>query len=659
MTRNKLYSRLAFIGLLLITLSIYYPPFDWAFVGDDYVQFDYIKTAVANPLEYFSLFNPYATNWYYRPLQLVWLGALEAVFHFLPNGYYWVALLFHALTVSAVYRVAQQLKIGSVTAVLVATLFAIHSHWVDVVSWLSSIAIVLAALFSLLAVSAWLRYLQRPSNRHLLLTLLFCLLTFWSHEESILLPPFLFLLLLAERSKIGDWRLNVRGVISNLQSLLSQKELFAFVGLALFTVVYIIIMFTRPNLTVDIGSRETAEWFTYFTWTELSQFVAVTAYRFTYLTNLLNLGGTAVSLFAMAMIGLLGIWFWRGNGTVRLGLAWLLLHLAFIYLALWTQLPELYAGRHIYQGIIGLILAIGATFEMILAHFFSLRRTQRKEKKMNQSRWVMGMAVVMVTAVSLYHLSHIRQIQQKWLANVTEEAEARAQLAELFPTISSDDHFFAVRFPIAPQFTRTVVQLWYDTPLERPGGTLSQLRLTDRADPTFKVLDYQDGQVYNLMPSLQQYEETIFLWTQAGQQVWRDEDGSETAVSDPAAVTSLAVYRAPNGSQLALSMKPQNNWWLSHKIDLTLPGNSELHTAVLPTPGLQYRIRLVTSSGEEQILYESGDAVGTGWQPVKIPLALFSDTAVSLYFELFGENLAEDATAYWANPRLVRGELSN
>src|SRR5690606_10344711 len=113
------------------------------------------------------------------------------------------------------YRVARQLKLGVFTAVLAATLLAIHSHWVDVVSWLSSIAIVLAAVFSLATMSAWLSYLKRPSTRQLLLTLLFCLLTFLSHEESVLLPPFLLLMLLAERLEIGDWRLSRSRSISN------------------------------------------------------------------------------------------------------------------------------------------------------------------------------------------------------------------------------------------------------------------------------------------------------------------------------------------------------------------------------------------------------------------------------------------------------------
>ena len=660
MIRNKLLTRLALVGLILITLSIYYPPFDWAFVGDDYVQFDYIKEVIANPWLGFALFNPYYLSWYYRPLQLVWFSLLEGIFHFVPNGYYWVALLFHALAVALVYRVARQFKLGTFTAVLAAALFAIHSHWVDVVTWISSIAIVLAAVFSLLTVSAWLRYLQRPSTRHLLLTLLFCLLTFLSHEESVLLPPFLLLVLLAERLEIRDWRLKSKK-FTNLQSPICKKEVLLFAALAILTLAYLYVQLTRPNNTIDIAGRRATEWLTYLTWPEFAEFVIVTLFHFTFIVQLVNLGGFAASLFVASVLVLLGPWFCWGNRTVRLGLVWLLLHLAFIYWALWTQLPNLYAGRHIYQGMIGLVLAIGASLEMVLRENFSPQRTQRAQRfsifslrASRPLRFNQIVLTVIVTAVSLHHINQTRNMQQVWLNNVTEEAEARQQLMALFPSISPDNHFFAVRFPIAPQFTRSVVQLWYDTPLERPGGSLDHLFAWGRANRDFVVLDYADGQVYNLMPELQQYDETIFLWAQESQRFWITEEGGETAVPDPD--TSLPIVQAQNGSQLSIKMTPQNGRWLSHRVLPTIPPNSELHTAILPRPGLRYRLRLRTLEGEELILLGTSEGEVEKWQPVVISLEDYAGTAVTLRFEIWAENVAEGVSGYWANPRLVVDE---
>lgn len=655
MTRKKLTTKLALIGLLLITLSIYFPPFAWAFVGDDYVQFDYIKEIIAQPWLSLSLLNPYYLPWYYRPLQLVWFWLLEAAFHFTPNGFYWVELLFHALAVALVYRVARQLKLRPFTAVLAATLFAIHGHWVDVVSWLSSIAIVMAAVFSLATVSAWLSYLKRPSTRQLLLTLLFCLLTFLSHEESILLPPFLLLMLAAGRLEIRDWRLKGRSAISNRQSLLSKKEFLLFATLGLLTAAYLYFQFTRPNLTIDITNRGTAEWLTYLSWPQIAEFGLVTVFRFTFVLRVLNLSGTAASLFVALVLLLLAGWGWWGNRTVRLGLVWLGLHLVFIYWALWTQLPELYAGRHIYQAMIGLVLAIGASLDTVLTENFLPQRAQRNNYKSLRSlrplRFNQIVLAVIVTAVALYHLNQTRITQQLWLNNVTEEAIARQQLAELFPTISPDNHFFAVRFPIAPPFTRSVVQLWYDTPLKRPGGGLEHLRAAGQADRSFVVLDYADGRLYNLMPELQAHDETIFLWAKPLVQEWIDADGVETAVPQPE--TTLPIVAAQNGSQLAIKMTPENGRWLAYGTTVVVPENSMLQTAVLPQPGLHYRLRLIPAVGQEVTLFDSATGAPQNWQPVEVSLEAYTETAVTLRFEIWGNDVSEDVSGYWANPRLV------
>ncbi|VAW29874.1 hypothetical protein MNBD_CHLOROFLEXI01-4233 [hydrothermal vent metagenome] len=659
MIRNKLLIRLAMIGLILITLSIYSPPFAWGFVGDDYVQFDYIKEVIGNPWVGFSLFNPYYLSWYYRPLQLVWFSLLEAIFHFVPNGYYWMALLFHALAVSLIYRVARQLKISPFTAVLTATLFAIHSHWVDVITWISSIAIVMAAVFSLMALSAWLVYLKRPSTRQLLLTLLFCLLTFLSHEEGILLPPFLLLLLFAERVEIRDWRVNGRAIFLNLKSQVSKQEALFFAILGIITLAYLYVQLTRPNLTIDITSRQSTEWLTFLSWSNLAEFTLVTVFRFTFIVHFLGLTGWAASLFVLAAFTLFGLWFYWGGRAVRLGLLWLLLHLTFIFWALWTQLPELYAGRHIYQAMIGLVLAVGASADQLLMQVLP-QRTRRAQRKITQRplRWVQTGLLLLVTAVSLYHISQTKLAQRQWLNDLLEEATVREQLATLYPTISPESHFFSVRFPIMPQFTRSVIQLWYDTPLERPSGSLQHLRQVKRATPDFIVLDYVDGQVYNLMPELQQYEETIFLWAQPSRQVLLDENGVVTAVSTPD--NTLPIVEAANGNQLALKMTSENSRWLSRSITAVIPTNSQLHTAILPRPGLRYRLRLTDSNGREQILLDTGStpvsSEGEGaqsWQRVAIPLADYADSTVVLRFELWADGDAENISGYWGNPRLV------
>lgn len=142
-----------------------------------------------------------------------------------------------------------------------------------------------------------------------------------------------------------------------------------------------------------------------------------------------------------------------------------------------------------------------------------------------------------------------------------------------------------------------MVQLWYDTPLERPGGDLPQLRTADPVTREFVVLDYDNGQIYSLMPELQQHDETIFLWAQPTQQVWLDEFDTEIINPNPAA--ELPIVTAENGRSLSLKLMPANGRWLSNKVQLEIPQNSVLETAnaaptrraVPPAPAHQQRRR--------------------------------------------------------------------
>ncbi|MBX3061217.1 MAG: hypothetical protein KF770_32565, partial [Anaerolineae bacterium] len=264
--KNLMLARLGMVALILTTAVIYMPTFIRSFVGDDYIQFDYVKRFVTEPATILQVFNPNAVPWYYRPTQNIWFWLNRLILGWEPFGYYIILLWFHALAVTLIYRVARQFRLGGAAAFVTAVLFAIHPHWVDVVTWISSVAIVMGAIFSLAAVSGLMGYLRRPSNPRLLLVFFITLLALLTHEETVLLPPFLLLLVVMWRLEIGDWRLKrerKQSLISNLQSLISTKELLTFGLLVFLTAVLIFIQFTRPNPTVQIGERTLANWLVY------------------------------------------------------------------------------------------------------------------------------------------------------------------------------------------------------------------------------------------------------------------------------------------------------------------------------------------------------------------------------------------------------------
>lgn len=639
----------AMIALILATLALYMPPFIRSFVGDDYIQFDYVMPFIQNPATLWRVFDPGAVPWYYRPTQNFWFFINWFILGREPFGYYIILLWLHALAVASMVRVARQFGLGMFAALCTAVLLAIHSHWVDVVTWISSVAIVMGAIFSLLSVSAMLRYLARPSAHRLLLVGGLVFLTFFTHEEAILLPPFLFLLLLVWRWQRQSARPARRGkrktavtpsLLTRLKSLVTRREGIGFGLMFGLTFGYLILQFTRPNPTVQVAERSLAEWLAYLNWGPIAEFIRLTAFRFSYAVNLATLSGLRANLLVIGLLLLLAIWFWQGNWVVRLGLLWAGSHLFFIYWALWTQLPTLYAGRHIYQAGIGLALAIGATIDLIISHWQG-KRWQLKGATVPLPALII---VLLLTAVVFHHARQVRQAQQDWLANVTEEEAAKAQLFDLFPSLTAENHIFAYRFPIAPDFMRSVAQIWYGLRLERPGGGLAHLAAHGRANPDFIVLDYEDGQVVELMPEVREGEETTFLWALG--------EGSQ----------EMTVVSAGDERRLALPSTPSPGQWTGQSMRVTVPEGAHLRTAVLAQPGVVYRLRLGQTVDEAVIAFaQPALAAGSrpAWVSVDLPLANQAGMEIGIWLEAAAEAAAEEgvggeATAYWANPRLVR-----
>ena len=638
-TRNRfLLTTAVLVGLILLTWWVYYPPFVRYFVGDDYIQFDYVKQFWQRPYLAWQLLNPFTLTWYYRPPQNLWFLLNRQIFGYNPVGYYILQLGVHSLAVVLLYRVARQFGLSRFAAVSTAVLFAIHSHWVDVVTWISSIAIVMEAVFSLLTLSVWLSYLKRPSPTKLILTFALTLIALITHEEGIILPLFLLLILIHQRLTLAPKRKKSRNTPSRLTHYASRlrhaihpQEYIFFLLLTLITIAYLYVQFTRPNVTLDAASRTPADLLAALSPAALLDFLDVTLFRFTFIYPILTLTGAAKTVFVLLALFLLGLWFWYGRWLTRFGLLWAAAHLAFIYFALYTQKPELYAGRHIYNAGIGLALAIGATTDQVLE--IGNWKLVIGKWKINIQYPISNIIIIVILLMAMgHHIYQTRQVQADWLENVLEEEAARQQLLEIIPALTPENHIFAVRFPIAPRFMRSVAQVWYDLPLERPGGSLEHLRAAKEADPSYYVLDYADGRVYNLMPDLQEYDRTIFLWARSS-------------------VPAPTVVSAPNGRQLALKLTPPAGQWQSLEYTLPIPQNSALKTAVLLQPGLTYRIRIQEAFEPPQTVAEvTAVSDEANWEEIAIPLEPYWGKTVTIKLEA---KSADDTPAYWGNPRLI------
>ncbi len=643
-------------GIILAMMLIFFPPFAKAFVGDDYVQLDYVLKFVGHPFAALEIFNPYWSGWYYRPLQNLWFLLNRTLFYYGPFGYYWMGLLMHGLGIAMLVGLARKVGLRWETAVACGALFAIHKHYVDVVSWISAIAIVLAGLFSMASLATYTQYLHKRNGRYLLLTFLFFLLTLLSHEEGFFLPPLLLLwrFLNTKPTKSKKETGGRRQRLAQVVRVISRTEWGMFGVMAVLIALYLFFQITRTNLTISVQDATAGGLGQFLAPLPISQFITTTIGMFLPISGLTD--GLLPYSYAAAFlaVGLLAVWFWQGNRLVRLGIAWTVLHLTFIYVALWSQKPELYAGRHIYQAWIGLVLALGAGMERLQAAQSGKKKKGRRQKD-NGRFWSTAIGVV-ILAVLVTSASHVRDVQANWLAATNEEISARQQMHTLLPQIDETMHIFAYRFPITPNFLRSVTQVWYgrDEAYHQPFGPLERLQTYGKATPNFYMLDWDgNGRLYNLMPELQESPRTVFVWSTPSSV---ETIQGETAVAEADSVQVLSVAGPDTNRRLAVKLDPpEDGAWRALVYTVDVPDNGVLKTAVrradtteADNGRLRFRLRVVLEDVEETLLDKEIAAGEEQWHEVTIPMDEYGGTAVKLRLEVSGTG-----SGYWADPRFT------
>jgi hypothetical protein len=646
--------RFLMVPLALLAFVVFLPPYSSSFIGDDYVQLDRISDLLGRPWAAYELLNPFRQRWYFRPLQNLWFLLNRLLFGLNPFPFYYLQIAVHVLVMATLYRVARQLRLPAAAAVAAALLFGFHGHFFDVVTWLSSIAIILVALFSLAAVTVFLSYLKSPERSSLMgVTLLFVLLAMLSHEEGFLVVPFLFVLALCRR----------------LPALCGQPEqggpehpqpaghrLWAiFALMLLFVAVYVGLQLVRPNLNITVSETEISHWSRYLSPDQFSQFLVHALVRATTLFGALGTLLDYSYLVAASLLAGLAYGFWRGSRVVRLGLLWLVLHLAFIYWALWSYQPQFFAGRHLYNALIGLALAGAALVHALLQR--PLGRWQKSRPAPAVRAAIVG---TILLAALLFNTRTITEMHAIWLEMSNRDQEVRRQMQALMPRVSADTHVFAHRFVTDASYLPATVKVWYDQPLSEPGGTLVRLLNHGRATRHFYLFDYVDGRLTNLMPELQEHAETIFIWNQVPQIELLLPDGGRRFVENDG--LPPLVIAGPAGAQRLALFTPLpeefQEGWFSLAYDAEIPAGSELRLAVRrpAAPGeVAYRVRVTGAGGQDELLFEQPGVwveTAAGWHDVILPLDAYWGQRVTLAFEVRDDSRVIGG-GYWANMRFV------
>jgi hypothetical protein len=607
-------------SVLLLCTWFYLPPYWDSFVGDDFVQQWRIRELISSPTRAYQVFHPFWTTWYYRPLQHLWFLANRLTFSLNPFAYYYLQLCWHLLAVCLLYRLARLLRLPAWAGLLTAVLFAINGQHQPTVSWISSIAIVMGTFFSLAAAVAYLCYLDPwqpgqpqtaatakgkirthprlpafPSWLWQMLSLGFCLLAMLAHEEGVLAPLFLFAI----------WR------TQPVRPSIRRADVFFFAASGLLLAGYLALQIIRPNVHIVVEGAYYGRLLTALQPGNMGQFALEIIGRWALLEQfdlpalVAQRMGRATVACGMLVLAIIG--FWRGRRSVRLGLIWAGLHLGFIYFGLWSQRPELFDGRHLYNAWVGVSLFLGGGLAQL-----SLRLASRKQQ------WQAATALLFAAFVFLgLHLWQIEQGMAGFHRLTQRVQAAEAQMKAILPTATEETEVFAARFLLTPSYFAPVAGVWYGRP-GLGGGSLDALKQYKTLSPHFYLFDYADGQLYNLAPELQQHLQTILLWRHEPEIHWQKEGATVPLSPGEVAADKLIITR--DVPRLAMGVRGK--------------------------PGHTFRI-LVNTDTLFTHTVQPGEA---DWQEVLLPLDEYTNEMVLIQLQLMGDT---NTTGYWANPRLV------
>jgi protein O-mannosyl-transferase len=191
--------------LAAVTIFAYRPAWNGGFLWDDdvYITNNELLTAPDGLRRiWFSLDSPSQ----YFPLVYTTFRVEHAIWGLDPTGYHWVNLLLHVANALLVWLVLARLKVPG--AWLAGAIFALHPVQVESVAWITERKNVLMVFFFLLALLAWIAFIDGRTKRSWLfygLALILYLLALSAKTTACTLPAALFLILWLQRTPVS-WK---------------------------------------------------------------------------------------------------------------------------------------------------------------------------------------------------------------------------------------------------------------------------------------------------------------------------------------------------------------------------------------------------------------------------------------------------------------------
>jgi len=195
-TDRRLWVVAVIVAIVGFTIATYTPVWRFAFVALDDPQYVYANKNLAEGLTAQSISWAVTTgheaNWH----PVTWMShAFDiSVFGMNSGMHHTVNLLLHLANTVLLFAVLRRLTGSAWPSAFVAALFAVHPLHVESVAWVAERKDVLSALFFLLTLGAYARYVERPSSQRYGLVAL-CLAVGLMAKAMLVTVPMVLLLL--------------------------------------------------------------------------------------------------------------------------------------------------------------------------------------------------------------------------------------------------------------------------------------------------------------------------------------------------------------------------------------------------------------------------------------------------------------------------------
>ncbi len=183
------------LGLALLVAVIYARTANFGFVSYDDDRYVTTNPQVVNGLSWAGVAYAFTTGDATNYLPLTWLShmAMTQFFGLAAGAHHAANVLLHCANSILVYFVWRRMTGAVISSAVLAGLFAAHPLAVEVTAWVSERKGLLAMLFWLLSMWAYLRYAERPSWRRYL-PVVICFVLALLSKASVLTLPFALLL---------------------------------------------------------------------------------------------------------------------------------------------------------------------------------------------------------------------------------------------------------------------------------------------------------------------------------------------------------------------------------------------------------------------------------------------------------------------------------